>query len=404
MRVRELLPLIQRLTASGEAVAVALVVATAGSTYRKAGASMLLTAGGRTEGAVSGGCLEADLLVRVRESVLPLGRPERVTYDTTATDEEVWGLNLGCNGVVEVLLAPAPEAVLAAAARELRARRRGGLLWGASGEALGRCWLLTERGVWGEGSDSAALGLPGVAGATTPAGVAHGDPSEATGQSSAPTSSGGLTLPPPELLAQALPHLWTGRHALLHYEGADYFLQVLLPAPRLLLFGAGAEGPPLARGARELGWSVTVIDHRPALLHPERWPAEVERCAVPPDQAVAVADPQSDDFCIIMTHHFERDRLLLGELLARAPRYIGILGPRARTNLLLSGRRLSPDEASRIASPLGLDLGGEGPAAIALSALAELEAVRWGKSGGRLSDRQGPISTDQEVNEHAAHR
>ncbi|HLO03498.1 MAG TPA: XdhC family protein, partial [Symbiobacteriaceae bacterium] len=73
--MRELLPLIERLEASGEAVAVALVVATAGSTYRKAGAAMLLSATGLTEGAVSGGCLEADLLARVQGSVLPLGRP-----------------------------------------------------------------------------------------------------------------------------------------------------------------------------------------------------------------------------------------------------------------------------------------------------------------------------------------
>lgn len=368
--MRELLPLIERLTASGEAVAVALVVATAGSTYRKPGAAMLLSASGLTEGAVSGGCLEADLLTRVQESVLPLGRPERVRYDTTATDEEVWGLNLGCNGVVEVLLAPAPERVLAAAIAELGERRRGGLLWGAGGDDLGRCWLLRERGLAAEvtAGDAAASDLP-----------LH-------------------------LISQAYAHLWTGKHALLQHEGADYFLQVLLPAPRLLLFGGGAEGPPLARGALELGWSVKVIDHRPALLHPARWPESVVRCEVPPDQAVAAADPQPDDFCIIMTHHFERDRLLLNELNRRAPRYIGLLGPRARTNLLLSGHSLSPTEANRIASPLGLDLGGEGPAAIALSALAEIEAVRWGRGGGRLTDRHGPVTTNQEVRADAAER
>lgn len=348
--MRELLPMIQRLEGSGERVAVALVIATAGSTYRKPGAAMLLTAAGLTEGAVSGGCLEADLLVRAQEAVLPLSKPERVTYDTTATDEEVWGLNLGCNGVVEVLLTPAPTSLLGAARAELGQRRRVGLLWGASGAALGRCWLLTEGST--AGAEAAA---------------------------------------PPQLLAQAYANLWTGKHALLQHEGAEYFLQALLPAPRLLLFGGGAEGPPLARGARELGWSVKVIDHRGALLHPARWPDSVELCEARPEEAVERADPQPDEFYIIMTHHFERDRMLLTELLARAPRYVGILGPRARTNLLLSGSSLTPEQLDGIASPLGLDLGGEGPAAIALSALAELESVRWGRSGGRLTERAGPV-------------
>jgi xanthine dehydrogenase accessory factor len=364
MWMRTLLPALQRLEATGDRAAIALVIATAGSTYRKAGAAMLLTATGLTDGAVSGGCLEADLLVRAQESVLPTGRAELVQYDTTATDEEVWGLNLGCNGRVDLLLAPAPHPLVAPLRAELAGRRRAGLLWGLSGPELGRCWLLTERGLWG----------------------------------AAPPDGG------ESALAEAYAALWTGRHALLHDGGARYFLQTLLPAPRLVIFGAGAEGPPLARGALGLGWDVTVIDQRPALLHPARWPEGVERITADAERAVRAVDLQPDDFCILMTHHFERDRQLLRDLLAGRPRYIGVLGPRARTNLLLSGLQLTPADASRIASPLGLDLGGEGPEAIALSALAELEAVRWGRSGGRLTDRTGPIATTEEVQADATER
>src|ERR1700738_2320813 len=98
-----LLPLFERERAAGRAVALGLLVETAGSTYRKPGALMLIAANGDSAGLLSGGCLEGDLAEYAR-SVIDTGEAQVVTYDLRGGDDLVWGLGLGCEGAMHILL------------------------------------------------------------------------------------------------------------------------------------------------------------------------------------------------------------------------------------------------------------------------------------------------------------
>src|SRR4051812_26971734 len=98
-----LLPLFERERAAGRAVALGLLVETVGSTYRKPGALMLIAANGDSAGLLSGGCLEGDLAEYAR-SVIKTGTARLVTYDMRGGDDLVWGLGLGCEGAMHILL------------------------------------------------------------------------------------------------------------------------------------------------------------------------------------------------------------------------------------------------------------------------------------------------------------
>src|SRR5690349_10268994 len=98
-----LLPLFEREYAGHRAVALGLLVRTLGSTYRKAGALMLIASNGDYAGLLSGGCLETDLREHAL-AVIGSGEPRLVEYDTRGGDDLIWGLGLGCEGAISILL------------------------------------------------------------------------------------------------------------------------------------------------------------------------------------------------------------------------------------------------------------------------------------------------------------
>ncbi|NIR53043.1 XdhC family protein [candidate division KSB1 bacterium] len=98
-----ILETLEKLKSKGEKAALATVVRTAGSTYRKEGAKMLISEKGETVGSISAGCLEADVL-EIVPNVIQSGEPKLLRYDNTAPEDVIWGLGLGCNGVVEVFV------------------------------------------------------------------------------------------------------------------------------------------------------------------------------------------------------------------------------------------------------------------------------------------------------------
>lgn len=209
---------------------------------------------------------------------------------------------------------------------------------------------------------------------------------------------------PPGRVAPArdrMSHLWWPQPGG-HDAGAAVrlFVELLEPPPRLILVGAGQDAPPLSRIAAEAGFEVLVADPRPAFARPERFPEAREVRCVEPDGLPAEWFA-GDCYAVVMNHHFLRDAAALRLLLARAVPYIGVLGPRARTERLLAriqkdwGRSLAPEEWDRIYSPVGVDLGGDTPGAIALSVVAEIMAFRWGRSVPHLRDRQGQLHPDR---------
>ncbi|HVH13537.1 MAG TPA: XdhC family protein, partial [Longimicrobium sp.] len=163
------------------------------------------------------------------------------------------------------------------------------------------------------------------------------------------------------------------------------------PDLSLLICGGGTDAVPLARLAAGLGWRVTVADHRPLVLgRGEFAPARMVDCPDPYRLGEQVVlSPRT--CAVVMSHDRARDSGYLGALLSAGVGYVGLLGPRARADRLLGDHSCSAAFAWTVFGPAGLDLGGEGPEAIAVSIVAEILAVTRGRSGGHLRDRAGPI-------------
>ncbi|MGZ5233213.1 MAG: XdhC family protein, partial [Burkholderiales bacterium] len=185
----------------------------------------------------------------------------------------------------------------------------------------------------------------------------------------------------------------------LGHGSVEVFLERIEPPTPLVVFGAGHDAIPVVRLAKELGWHVTLVDHRPAYATATRFPVA--------DQIVlsTLADVGSKvmlteaTLALLMTHNYLRDLELLEMLLPSSVRYLGLLGPRRRTDQLLAdlqqkGIEPTSDQLGRFYAPVGLDIGSEGPLEVALSVLSEMQAVMTRHPGSHLRDRQRPIHHD----------
>ena len=164
----------------------------------------------------------------------------------------------------------------------------------------------------------------------------------------------------------------------------------------LVIFGAGPDVPPLVRLAKDLGWQVTVADPRPAGATPGRFPEADGVLALRPEEVPADLALDADTLVVVMTHRYRHDVPLLRALLPLPLAYLGLLGPRQRAEKILSdlvaeGFEVTPEMRARLHAPVGLDLGAEGPEEVALAILAEMTAVRAGRDGRPLRDREKPI-------------
>ena len=173
-------------------------------------------------------------------------------------------------------------------------------------------------------------------------------------------------------------------------------MEPILPWPEIYVFGAGPDAVPVVRLAVELGFDVTVADHRASFVRPERFPGAAAVVLCNPSLLAETLDPGPDAAALVMSHSFIHDRAYLGQLLRRPLRYLGALGPRRRTERLLgelAAEGLVADPVARAAlhAPVGLDIGAETPEEIAVSILAEIRAAFVGRAGGSLRDRNAPI-------------
>jgi len=142
----------------------------------------------------------------------------------------------------------------------------------------------------------------------------------------------------------------------------------------VLVLGAGLDAVPVVRFAVELGWRVTVADHRPAYIEGDAFAAAETRSCVVADELAQSLDLARFDMAIVMSHHLASDRSYLRALAGIDLVYVGLLGPRARRERLLAelGDAAGP-LPDRLRGPAGIDIGGRGPAAIALSIVAEMQ-------------------------------
>ena len=368
--LQRLLNAYDRHRAEGRACALATVVDVAGSAYRRPGARMLVTADGQLAGSISGGCLEGDARRRARQC-LAQGRPTLITYDSTDPDDDLsFGAALGCQGLVTVLLEPLD---FAAPHNPLELLRT----WAATAPAvLATVFAASNAGGAAAVGQRLLLHPDGrLAGSLSPAGALY-----------------------PQMVEDARAALAAGRPATHAYPAGAGTVQVsfelLRPPLRLRVFGAGADVQPLVRLAAGLGWQVQVLDGRPALAQPARFP-EAERVQVLPLAQVPTLPPD-DHYVLLLTHNYHYDLAVLRHLLPAPPAYIGLLGPRKKyERLLLDLTRDTPDAATRLApalhSPIGLNLGAETPEEIALAIVAEMQAVAAGRSAGFLRASAQPI-------------
>jgi len=173
-------------------------------------------------------------------------------------------------------------------------------------------------------------------------------------------------------------------------HGERTFYEPLLPPLRLLVCGAGHDAIPLVHQAAELGWRVVVVDVRGALLTAERFPGAAEFASPDPAAAADALAPDERTAAMVMTHNYLRDIGYLGSFLDRPLAYLGMLGPRGRTEQML--RELNRSAAiEQLHAPAGLDIGAEGPEEVAHAIISEILGVTRGRAGGPLRDRSGPI-------------
>ena len=355
-----------RLWQQGGAIVLVTLVRVEGSSYRRPGARLLLGSGGEHAGTISGGCLEAEVLRKADWLVREGAVVER--YSTMFDDTAEVPFGLGCGGVVDLLMEPGST-------RECQAMM----------EAL-------ERGIGGEE-------------ATVLTWLPHKGRRLARAVLS---SSGDFTFASDDLSG---PELVEAREGVLQRNWLEsmpekIFAERIAAPQRLFVLGAGDDARPLVSMGALLGWSVTVMDGRARLARIERFP-EADRVVAISSTLGEVMAIQPADAVVLMTHSYEQDREFLAAVLPLRPKYLGLLGARHRSSLLVSevalmlGRSVA-ECCEHIYAPVGLDLGGDGPEAIALAVIAEVQACCMGKLG--TSRRLSPEDVERHVKEGGASR
>ena len=410
----EILARLAELAAAGKRAALATVVDIVGSAYRRPGAKLLIEETGATLGSVSGGCLEADVR-EVAQALFASGgsaRPSLRHYNT-GDEDVVWGLGLGCNGLVDVFVQPATEGPLAAlsGAGSASGAGSGGLRELFAGDAAVALATVIAGGAEDEPGATLAIdfGLPrspAPAPAPRAAGEAPaaGEPREEEMAPLAGVHATLGTLGSPELDAQVVARaralLVAGRSGVQTIGGRQVFIEVLPPPPHLLVCGAGDDARPLVAYAADVGFRVTLLDHRPALLAPEWFPQAARRVVARPEDADLALPPPARSLAVVKTHSLAHDREWVRRLLAAGLPYVGVLGPRGRTESILRSVAASAagragagggDERERVFGPVGLDLGADGPRQVAISIVAELLAFTAGREPRHLSARREAI-------------
>ena len=359
---------------------LATIVDVEGNAYRRPGAKMLLDEGGSGVGSITAGCLE-DELVRVGERVREAGRPELVTYDLMEDDsDDVWGLGVGCNGIIEVLLEPLNETYRPAVDAIFDGRDIGVLtvLDGAetSFEQGDRAYYHT---------DSEEL--------------RHPDGAAASEWPTAP-----LVPVAEELTERGKADTVTVDH---DGERIDVFIDGLTAPDELVVFGTGHDVGPVTELAAKSDFRVTVVGFRGAVDLDERFPAADRTVTTSPGSIESDLELDDRTHAVVMTHNFIDDRLAVETLLDADVPYVGLMGPRERFEEMLEafaeeGRQFDEADLSSMFTPTGLDLGGGSPYQIAHSIVAEVLAVANDRTPRHLKSREGPIHDRVDVESDAA--
>ncbi len=353
LETREVLDFLARLRAEGKHAALATVVKVRGSAYRHEGAKLAVAEDGTTAGNVSGGCLEQDVR-EVALQVIRKGEAELRSYCSSADEIAAWDLGVGCEGQVDVFVEPASEA--RSSVRQLLEGREPFAVATIVGTRDARCGMRLIVT-----SDSA-----------------EGD-----------LGSKDLNA---RVATQARELLETGDSGIHEIAGQSVFFDVLVPPPQLVVLGAGDDARPLVRFAADVGFRVVVVDRRPGYLTVDRFPAAAALIQSAGDGLGEALSLDAECYAIVMNHNFADDQGYVRALLKTSIAYVGMLGPRQRTERILRNLAAEgPMDEARVYGPVGLDIGTDGAEQVALAVIAEILAVRSGRRARSLRERRAAI-------------
>ena len=375
--IRNILEAYKKLDLSSVNVALATVLKVRGSSYRSPGARMLITDVGQWVGSISGGCLEGDALRKARK-VIAEGIPALVTYDTRE-DHSGMALGLGCNGIIDVLLEPIKK-----------------------DQKVNPISLLEDfKSTKQPGAHALIYNSEGIEGVFAGQHIVFSE----NGHSA-------TTEIPQETYIQIVnrldSHLKSGKsrteRILLENGFADVFLEIIEPPVRLLIFGGGFDVKPVTEFGASLGWDIVVTEECIAHTVPANFPEAESVAYCQTDQILSKFEITDYTAAVVMSHNYKYDKNVLGQLLTRDIRYIGVLGPRTRfekivNELTTEGNKLSGARINAVHSPIGLDIGAETPDEIAVSIISEIKATFSGRSGESLKNRDEPIHLRNEGTE-----
>lgn len=359
-----------KLKNTGETIALATIVNVKGSTYRRPGARMLMTLNGQKVGSLSGGCLEGDVFEQAQE-VTSSGKSRLVTYDTTSEADILWGLGMGCKGIVDVFIEP---------------------LSGESGKNLMSflAYCLERR-------------QPGVLVTVFRSGV---EETVKVGDRLMLSSDGKITteITDSPLIQLLLNHAQTAKNlgksfqiSTNNIDNIEAFIEVIYPPLHLVIFGAGHDTIPVVSFAKQLGWYITVLDRRPASATSAKF-TEADVVVISGyEELPKQVKLDEKTVAVVMTHNYLDDLTILKNLLPLPLPYLGILGPRRRTEQLLQEIQIDEQHKNRLYAPVGLDIGADNPQEIALAIIAEIQAVIGNRSAGFLRHRRLPIHSENDA-------
>lgn len=352
---------------AGRKGVLATVVQIKGSAYRREGAKMFIDETGHHLGLISGGCLEADVAETAR-AVMEQNKPLIKRYELG--EDLVWGLGLGCPGTVDIYLEPV------SADNELHPAFALWLESLLNGRAGALCTVLpanehdvdsTDRRMFlsADGHTAGCLG------------------DERVNRKVAAWAN--------ELFHEQSPKSVSRSITMEDGTAVNVFVDISVPAPTVMIFGAGHDAVPVARLSASLGFPTAVIDPRAGYNTADRFP-QATRILAEPSQFREKVMIDRRTYVIIMNHHLERDREALKYVLSTPAPYVGLLGPKSRRDRIMEalekeGCFFGAHQLARLCNPIGLDIGAESAEEISVSILAEIIALRSGHEGGRLRDK-----------------
>lgn len=352
----------KKASAAGKKTALATVVHVEGSSYRRPGARMLVTEDGELTGAISGGCLEGDAL---RKALLAINQQQNklVTYDSMDEDDNSFGIQLGCNGIVHILFEPIDASVqnnpiqlleLASAQTNNSVLATSFSLQDPQAEQIGTCLFANEQEFISSKSFAA------------------------------------------NLKEEVKAVLQSGASAMKQYDATSAFIELVPPAVELVIAGAGNDAFPLLKMADVLGWHVTVMDGRKTHATERRFPSAKKIIVAKPAEGIAQINISNQTVFVLMSHNYNYDLGMLQQLIHSSCQYIGVLGPKKKMEKMYAelqdnGLVITEQHKEKIFGPVGLDVGAETAEEIALSIVAEIKAVLSKRAGASLRNKKGFI-------------